>query len=115
MAISPCCRLNPGQAPRSTYISKSGFPRFHTALSRCTLLWPAAETTATSSATTAPSPAAPAGAAATASLVRNLLAGLVLGLDAVVDEQGVERQRVGQDEIANHGTADVHRVKGDGV
>lgn len=47
--------------------------------------------TATAAHATAAAPAPAAHAAAAAAAVGDLLAGLVLGLDRVVDEQGVER------------------------
>lgn len=45
----------------------------------------------------------------------DLLPGLVLGLGRVVYQQGVERQRVGQDVVADGAAADVHGVEDDGI
>lgn len=84
-------------------------------------LAPAAESSAATTKTaTAPATAATAATAAasrrtsTACAVR-LLAGLVLGLGRIVDEQGVEGQAVGQDKVADGAAAQVHGVEGDGV
>ncbi|TPX15644.1 uncharacterized protein E0L32_004342 [Thyridium curvatum] len=62
-----------------------------------------------------PAAHAPAAAAAPAAAVGDLLARLVLGLGRVVDEQRVERQAVGQDEVADRAAANVHRVERDRV
>lgn len=62
-------------------------------------------------------PAPPPGSApATApAAVSGLLAGLVLRLGRIVDEEGVEGKGVGEDVVADGGAADVDRVEGDWV
>lgn len=77
-----------------------------------------AATTTSTAAAAAPTASSSASGAATSSATSTtirLLAGLVLGLGSVVDQQGVEGQRVGQDVEADGGATDVDCVEGDCV
>lgn len=71
----------------------------------------ALESTAPTAATTAP--ASSATTATTASVC--LLAGLVLWLGSIVHEQGIERQTVGEDVVADCGATDVDGVEGERI
>jgi hypothetical protein len=59
--------------------------------------------------------ASPSARASSSVSAIRLLASLVLGLRCVVDEQSVEREGVGEDEVADGRASDVHGVEGDGV
>ena len=74
--------------------------------------------TAPATATTPPSSTtSTAVATATASTTASvgLPARLILGLGCVIDQQGVERQRIRQDKVADGGTTDVYCVQCDRV
>lgn len=64
--------------------------------------------------TTTSSPSTHATPSAPDPTIRNLLAGLILGLGRIVNQQRIERQRVGQDVVADRRAADVHGVELDG-
>lgn len=68
-----------------------------------------ATTTATTSSSASAAPSTPAAS------ICSLLASLVLGLHRVVNEKGVEGKRVGENEVANGGSSDIHSIQGDGI
>lgn len=104
----PCSTAN-NNSPKQEKKSPLTFEHFPSSWS----CLPSPAASAAHAATAASTPTTPAAAAPAA--VRDLLAGLVLGLDRVIDEEGVERQRVGQDKVADRGAANVHGVERDGV
>ena len=64
-----------------------------------------------------PSTSTPATASTTsrAAPISSFFPGLVLWFRCIVDEKRVERETVGQDEVANVRAADVDRVEGDSI
>lgn len=71
--------------------------------------------TTTTAGRTSASSTASWSATATATTTVCLLAGLVLGLGCVIDKEGIEGKAVGENVIANCGTADVDGVKRNSV
>lgn len=74
------------------------------------------KTSPTASAPSSPStpPSQPA-TSSTSSTISHLFSSLILRLRRVIDEQGVKGQRIRQDEVSDGRTADVERIKRDGV
>lgn len=69
----------------------------------------------TTSSSTAPSAPIPSSTSTASSTPLSLFPGLILRFRRVVDQQGVERERVREDEVTDGGAADVDGVERDGV